>query len=240
MEGLNKRGQVAGDRLQGRQHPFACKQKRDREQRQFTGKTTRGFPVASSLSPVTCSIGAGGCGSECVCTRDRCSRCGRGSLVARSWMVVKSEQQVVPNLEHFAQHLERSAHYVEAAAVVVDRFHTYFLHDEAEAIREHEHFRIEAPALDALAGENQPGSPALQGFETALGIFKTQSQNGTDHHLESSAADTAVPGSCDPFSSGNHSAGSDGDVGAFMKGGEQLVAFLNWDREIGVAEQDDL
>ena len=72
-------------------------------------------------------------------------------MIVGSWMVVKSEQQMIPDLQHFAQHLERSAHKVEPAAVVVDRFDTYFLDDEAEAISEHEHFRIEAPALDALA-----------------------------------------------------------------------------------------
>ena len=102
---------------------------------------------------------------------------------------------MIPDFHYFAQHLERVAHDIQTATVIVNGLHADLLHHKTEALCQHQYFRIKAPTLNALAGENQPRSFALERLEATLGIFEAQPENRANYSPEANAAQAPVPGS---------------------------------------------
>ena len=97
-------------------------------------------------------------------------------------------------------------------------------------------FGVEAPAINALCGENLAGRSTGECLETALRIFVIQPQNkaqqqivGTAEDLPQNRLSLGLQARIDP-------AGSNGDIGATLDGRKKFRSFGNGRGQVRITE----
>src|SRR5689334_24247806 len=150
-------------------------------------------------------------------------------------MVIHTKQQVVADLQHFTEHLERVSYHVEPAAIVVNGLDSNLFHNKTESIGQHEDFGIESPAFNPLAREGQSSRLAVERLEAALRVCKAQSKHGLDDHFETCTAETSVPRRRCTCAASLCAPRTNRDVRALFNRLEELRSFVHRHGKIGIS-----
>ena len=161
-------------------------------------------------------------------------------LHGRDGFVVTSADRVGAYAGHVFEHLHSIPEVADAASFVVAPGDRDLLDGIAEFAGDEENLRIESPTLDGLEAEDDLGGWPGKGFEAALGVLEGQAHDSAGDPVETAAEELAVKRLVNGLAGAVHPAGTDGDIGAVVDGGDKALGLLHGGGQVGVGEHDDV